>query len=143
MAGSDRTALLSPAWSSPRACFSAPRAKARCCGLPSPQQGLGIRRPNEILFVVEVKRGAKAQVTGLGRFPYDDLGARFADQRSRDMPRDLGMKEWWQSRSVHAGRLTTCLGYRGHRAPELADVGGGEGHAWVTSGAGRGLTRWM
>jgi hypothetical protein len=49
---------------------------------------------DQVLFVVEVKRGAAAQVTGLARFPHDDIGARFTDERSRAMPRDLGQPEW-------------------------------------------------
>lgn len=48
----------------------------------------------QVLFVVEMKRGAAAQVTGLTRFPYDDFDARFTDQRSRTLPRDLGLPEW-------------------------------------------------
>lgn len=52
------------------------------------------RSDGHVVFVVEVKRGAKAQVTGLGRFPYDDLAARFTDQRSRDLPPVPGLKEW-------------------------------------------------
>jgi hypothetical protein len=48
----------------------------------------------QVRFVVEVKRGASAQVTGLASFPYDDFGARFTDQRSRSLTRDLGTAEW-------------------------------------------------
>lgn len=47
-----------------------------------------------VLFVVEMKRGAAAQVTGLTRFPYDNFNARFTDQRSRELPADLGLPEW-------------------------------------------------
>ena len=48
----------------------------------------------QVRFVVEVKRGASAQVTGLTSFPYDDFGARFTDQPSRALTRDLGVAEW-------------------------------------------------
>jgi hypothetical protein len=62
---------------------------------PTPCPDLLLTRSDgHVVFVVEVKRGARAQVTGLGRFPYDDLAARFADQRSRDLRPVPGLKEW-------------------------------------------------